>query len=310
MAAANTMNNVPKERSARGTIVNGSGIIQAGFFRFTMEYLKEILQADRAEVEEMQQELALLEQASLCIHKHGGRFFFCAKAGGSRKETGITQDPARIYSLARRTYLRNRIEIIESNCRHMSKLIDLSESICHELKVRKKLARYSEAGLDLSRIIFTKKQNEWIDSPYTPNPYYPEDLQWPTTGNIIMRSKSEAKIGSALEAIGWPYRYDDFVSVGENSPEVRPFRKSYFADFKVPNLAGGITVHEHLGAFQMNQYSENALRRLNDYHNFNICELPGRIVTDREITFSFESDLKSTSLLQRLLRKLILPLQY
>ena len=196
---------------------------------------------------------------------------------------------------------------MENNVRRLQKVLDISDGLRDDRTIKKKLERYADAGLDLSRIIFTKEQNEWIDQTFTPNPYHPEDLRYPTAGGIFTRSKSEAFIGSTLEGLGLPYRSDDLVTIIYDPRGNKPFRDTYFADFKVPNLLGGITVHEHLGAFQMESYSENALKRLNDYHNFTICELSGRPVKTDEFTWSFESDLRSEKMTTRLIRKILLP---
>lgn len=129
-----------------------------------------------------------------------------------------------------------------------------------------------------------------------------------------MRSKSETIIGNRFERIALPYRYDDLVNILRNSAanevtpnEPRPFRNSYFSDFKVPNLLGGITVHEHFGSFQLEQYSGDALKRMNDYHNFPVVEIPGRPVKSSEFTWSFESDLQDKDALDRLIARLLMP---
>ena len=169
-------------------------------------------------------------------------------------------------------------------------------------------ARYADIGLDITRIIFTKEQNEWIDAPYTPNPYNVDSLKYETIGKLPVRSSSEREIGNMFEDIGLPYRSDDLVRIIRNDEhQGTPFRNTYFADFKVPNLLGGITVHEHLGAFHLENYSDNALQRLNDYHNFTVVELPGRPVGKNELTWSFESDLQGDENLKRLIARLLLP---
>ena len=123
-----------------------------------------------------------------------------------------------------------------------------------------------------------------------------------------MRSKSEAIIGTSLEAIGLPYRSDDLVTIISDGKSGKPFKDTYFADFKVPNFLGGITVHEHFGAFQMDKYAGNALQRLNDYHSFTVIELEGRPVEDNEFTWSFESDIRNAISIRGLIRKLLLPI--
>ena len=76
----------------------------------------------------------------------------------------------------------------------------------------------------------------------------------------------------------------------------------------MPNFLGGITVHEHFGAFQMDNYADNALQRLEDYRYFTVVEIEGRPVADNEFTWSFESDVSSEESRRKLIRKLLLPL--
>ena len=75
----------------------------------------------------------------------------------------------------------------------------------------------------------------------------------------------------------------------------------------MPNLLGGITVHEHFGAFQMKNYPDNSLKRLNDYRNFEVRELPSRIVLPEEFTWSLEADLRDPVLFQRIINRMLLP---
>ncbi len=187
----------------------------------------------------------------------------------------------------------------------------LQDAVSHDdallQSMKQELSLLDDAGLDLTRILFTPEQVEWINTPYNPNPYYPEDLKHPTSAGLLTRSKSEAKIGSISEGYGLPFRYDDFTRILYDPLGDRPSRDSVYSDFKYPNLCGGITVHEHLGAFQMDRYGNNALMRLNDYHNFEVIELPGRPVTYSEFTWSFESDLWGETRIRKLFRRILLP---
>ena len=123
-----------------------------------------------------------------------------------------------------------------------------------------------------------------------------------------MRSKSETIIGNYFESIGLPYRSDDVVTIYSGHTSERPFRDTYFADFKTPNLLGGITIHEHFGAFQIEKYPDNALKRLNDYRNFDVYELDYRPVKPEEFTWSLEADLQDSVSFRRLVRRILLPL--
>ena len=300
-------NNINHIRSAKDTVRNPSGLIQVSFLQATSELLRKMTKENLSYIKEMKQELVLLEDASLYIRKNRNRFLFSCRPAGSKRDIAITSDLQRVQRLARRDFLNQRIRRAESQARELQKAVDRAEDARERQCFQAKLTRFADAGIDLASVLFTQEQLEWIDQPFTPNPHYLEDLKYPTKGGYVMRSNSEASLGSDLESFGLPYRYDDLVTIHYDPLGDRPFRNSYFADFKVPNLVGGITVHEHLGAFQIERYGENALQRLNDYQNFRIIELPDRPVRHEEITWSFEHDLHDPVLLQKLIQRILLP---
>lgn len=296
-------------RTARDTIYNPDGIRKLSFLRTTSQFIRQVLSLDSEEVESMKRELSVLENGRLHIHSKAGRgkYFFGAYSSETGIETGITDDMDRVHILARRAFLEMKIKQTEINMHRISRVLNSIESTCEEVKFEQKLRRYSESNLDLCKVIFTKEQNEWIDSPYSPNPFHTEDLKYSTAGNVPVRSKSESRLGSALESMGIPYRYDDIVNIGRSTGNTGPFRDSYFADFKLPNLCGGITIHEHLGAFNLRHYADNSLKRLNDYHNSEIYELPGKRVSHEEFTWSFENDVHNINCLHALIMRMLLP---
>ena len=303
----NNMSTTVHARSARDTIIHREGLAGLFLLRTTAELLKDAIKADRAEIDRMKMELSLIKNSSLYASKRGPGFNFKSCDRRTKKTTGITEDLEQIHALARRSYLEARIRAIENT---MSRFEEITEKIEHEQMQcarRARLSRFNQAGLDLTKILFTKEQNEWIDEVYTPDPYHRESLRVPTSGGILTRSNSEARIGSNLEAIGLPYRNDDLVEIIAGPGGARPYRDTYFADFKVPNLNGGITIHEHLGAFQIDGYSTNALKRLNDYHDFSVYELPGRRVEGNEFTWSFEGDLRNQEKIDQVIRRILLP---
>lgn len=302
------MTNPARPRTARDSIINPSGLIQAEFLRVSDTLLTNALRRDTADIAAVKQELALLPGGSLHIHKSRTGFSFGECGENSPREVGITSDPVRIHHLARRAYLQSRIRMLERNTRRLHKMLASCEEARAAQRLRAKLQRDVDAGLDLARILFTEEQNEWLDEPYSPNPYYPENLVHRTTGGIPVRSKSEAKLGSFAESVGLPFRSDDLVTIRAEHGG-HPARDNYYADFKFPNFCGGITIHEHLGAFHLDAYADNALKRLNDYHNFAVFELSGIPVQHEEITWSFEHDLYTSEALHTLLRRILFPIQ-
>jgi len=295
-------------RTARDSVQDHSALIQINFLSLLDEMVDEQVTAARKEMESIRQELSLIENMSLHIHHHGERFHFSSYEKETKRRFGISKDADRIYRLARRGHLECKLKALEHHSLKLSKVLDATDWAQHRIKMNRDLKRYAKAGLDLSRILFTEEQNDWIDRSYTPNPFHPENLMYHTNGGILMRSNSETKIGNFFEAVGVPYRYDDLVTIYSGHTPDKPFKDTYFADFKAPNLLGGITVHEHFGAFHFDNYSDNALKRLNDYRRFSIYELEHKPVRAAEFTWSFEADLKDPALFQQLIRRILLPL--
>lgn len=294
-------------RTARDTVINPGGLQQYSLLQVTAEILQDAIKWYQGMLGSMKQELALSEESHLHIRHKDDRYYFSCKGDRSNQEQSISDDPIRIQVLARRSILTTSIQAVEHRLKLLERMEGNAEEVRCHLKIKKQLDRFADAGIDLSRVLFTREQNEWMDELFTPNPYNRGSLTAQTTSGIWMRSKSEARIGSSLEEIGVPYRNDDLVKIIADGKGV-PNRDSYFADFKVPNFLGGITVHEHFGAFQMDNYADNALQRLEDYRYFTVVEIEGRPVADNEFTWSFESDVSSEESRRKLIRKLLLPL--
>lgn len=301
-------------RTARDTIVNGKGLLKLIHLMSTSELLKKIIECEEQELRRIRQELAVCETGRLRIHYTRGKYTFGCYQDSVEKEEGITRKKDRIHELARQSLLQDQEKMLTKQLKRLKTIAGSCEEVCQEKRLIEKLNKFADAGLDLSRIIFTGEQNEWIDQPYTPNPYHLENLIYATNGNMYMRSGAEKIIGNALEMYGLPYRYDDCVRIVQNhngaqayNRDLTPFRELYFADFKVPNFFGGITVHEHFGAFEIDQYGEGSLRRLNDYHNFTVVELPERPVRHEEFTWSFGHEIRDAEVIRKLLLKILLP---
>ena len=296
-------------RTARQAVFRQGSILRVDLLYTIEEVIRELLADENRELLLMKQELTALEQASLYARFDGHSHRFTARDDRTGKETGITRDMARVHRLARREYLQHRIKETERFLKPLENALQICGGY-HSDRIPTRLKRFHRAGLDLFQVLFTKEQNRWINQFYTPNPFHPENLKYPTSGGIMMRSKSEAELGTMLEALGLPYRYDDRVILHHDphgNPSVRPLHDTCFADFKVPNLLGGITVHEHFGAFHLERYGENAMIRMNDYHQFEVYEMPDRRVRHEEFTWSFECDLQDPVRKRKLLRRILFP---
>lgn len=296
-------------RTAREAVFRQSSILQVDLLYTIEDLIRELLENESQELLLMRQELASAEPARLHIRSRPGHYHFSACTDRTGRDRGITRDMARVHRLARREYLQLRIRETERFLKPLENALQICGGY-HSDRIPTRLNKFHRAGLDLFQVLFTKEQNRWIDQFYTPNPFHPENLKYPTSGGIMMRSKSEAELGTMLEALGLPYRYDDRVILHHDphgNPSVRPLHDTCFADFKVPNLLGGITVHEHFGAFHLERYGENAMIRMNDYHQFEVYEMPDRRVRHEEFTWSFECDLQDPVRKRKLLRRILFP---
>ncbi len=294
-------------RTARDTLVINNGAIQLNYLNLISVFLKRAINIEKKTLNSMKQELSLLEDCQLHIHRRNGKITFGCVQIGDTRETGITKDIDRVHELARCAYLRDCIKASELQIKRMERVRDSADSAFLESQLMTKLGKYADADLDICRIIFTQEQNEWLDEPYSPNPFHQENLKYATRGGLPMRSKSEARIGNRLEDMGLPYRYDDLVRIISDGRGPQPYKDNYFADFKVPNLLGGITIHEHFGAFQIDNYADNSLRKLNDYHDYTVVELSGRPLSSDEFTWSFENEVTLQDDLDKILLKMIMP---
>ena len=294
-------------RTARDTVKDSAGLTKMNILEIITKVLRRTLDHERQVSDSMKQELSLLENSRLNIHRRDGKVTFSCVPYNDNHPQGITRDIERVHRLARRRYLVDSIKAGELHMKRLQRIIDSADIAMLEARTLARLNKYAKAGLDLCHVLFTEEQNEWLDQPFTPNPFYQESLNYSTRGGVLVRSKSEAIIGNFLELAGLPYRYDDLVNIVSDNRSEAPFRDNYFADFKVPNLLGGITIHEHFGAFQIETYQENSLKRLNDYQNFTVIELPGRPLRSEEFTWSFERNITQSDELNKLLLKILLP---
>ena len=77
--------------------------------------------------------------------------------------------------------------------------------------------------------------------------------------------------------------------------------KTYYADFKIPNMRGGISVCEHLGAFNLDSYADNSLIRLNHY-------VETGSVQPNVLFWSFDKTVRNPEALDALINRMLLAL--
>lgn len=215
----------------------------------------------------LREELAALEaEDASTLHwrqRKGGVTFWAYLRG---KQVGITGNMDRVYSLARKTYLKLRLYGLQ----HMD-----GDQWATEIEAL--LQSFASAGLDVLRIVLTKAQYEWASNPQSQKTNRKEQLEYKTDGGVYVRSKSERFIGNLLEKFGIPYRYE---------PELRIGNRTFHPDFVIMTTDGRLIILEHLGRTDLHNYLEDNVDRLAAYATQN------RFI-GRNVFLSFEADVKS-----------------
>ena len=179
----------------------------------------------------------------------------------NRKITGITKNPNLIYRLARRQFLVLQIPLIKQILAEgwTSSTTAAINGKCAEIDAL--LTKYERAGLDINQIVMTPNQQIWNADRHSKKREYQEGLIYPTTGRVLMRSKSEQAIGNLLERLHIPYRYE---------PRLRINNIDYHPDFIIMLPTDKLVILEHVGRMDLADYNKAFISRLQSYNSSNL----------------------------------------
>lgn len=283
-------------RTARGSIIKSTNFAEMNLHILQKHCFDQIRESFSAEQRRKIHLLADCEQGSLHIKYVKNNYYFDKRHAGER--TAISKNPKLVRSLARRRYLDSELRDLDRILNCLDRASSTLQNIAKGSSTIKLYNYYKKAGIDPLTVFFTDEQLKWIDAPYAPNPYHKEGLRYETDGYIPVRSRAEARFGSRFEARGIPYRYDDIIIL-ELNRDGRIVEKTYYADFKIPNFRGGVSVCELLGAFQISNYSTNALEKLNHYEE-------SGAIKPNELFWTFESTVFDNQKLDALIDRMLL----
>ena len=268
-------------------------------FQSTLAFVCEL---EKKKVKQYRAELQKLPEGALYINKSNGNTYFEYALNGCRR--GATQDQELIYRLARKKYLQLKIQSYENHfCMSGRALKMNSNSI--DIRIRKLLVRYGDAGLDVMRITCSKEQYQWAHADYKRNTMKEETRIYSTYSGVRVRSKSEQKIGNELELNGIPYRYEQLLSVyigwmeGVIGGSIDN-HKDYYPDFTIRTATGEYIIWEHLGRVDLADYRTRNAEKISAFRQ-------GTGISDELFILSFEKDLQEAGALQQLIARRILP---
>lgn len=235
------------------------------------------------ELEILQNELENLPEGSLYIFKNRKYITFYMRRNGKRR--GISKDKDLIYALARRQYITLLIRLIRDYLDDPYHEHDdfLFHSFISEFDIL--FRKYEQANLDIDRIVMTRNQFIWNTNRESQKETFKEDLIYPTTGRIFMRTKSEQSVGNLLERLHIPYRYETKIII---------HGIAYHPDFLIMLPSGRLIIIEHAGRMDLEKYNYDLLHRLQDYAD-------AGLLIGRDVFFTFEHDTRDDIILKEIL---------
>lgn len=118
---------------------------------------------------------------------------------------GITKDKNKIYKLARKDVVREKILLIKKRIEVLDDAVKRLDSIENDSNIHKLIERYNM--LDEKRISFSKQELEIYNNRFSKNPFNKDRLIYKTQGNVAMRSKSERFIGTLAMELFYCFRH-------------------------------------------------------------------------------------------------------
>lgn len=233
----------------------------------------------------IQRELDQTGPSRLVCRRQKGRIYFTEYR--DMKEKGITRNKTRIQQLARKEYLMEYSKLLSANIIALQDFHSRYADPSPEDIVKDICSRHPNLPPEM---MLYPVEDTWTSEPYEKNPFYEEDLQYYTTGGIVVRSKSEREIGNTLEAMGIPYRYDVKIVCGS---------QIYYADFVIKRSDGSIVIWEHFGREHDKVYMAKNEVRLRDYM------VQGYRPWDNLI-WTLDSDIKDVRNIRKIVHRFIL----
>lgn len=213
-----------------------------------------------AQAVEIREELRSLPKEKLTIHKRGGKFYCYAYKPGRKRQKYLSQKDAGDAAYTRRLA---RKYILEAKLRDCADTIALCNAFLkkaetrasHESALREKRPYLSKLAqvtcFDLSEI------EKWEREDFAHNNFHPENLKHRGPNGIMMRSKSETAIGTALAERGIPFRYECALDL--NGLVIYP-------DFTILDpRSRALCYWEHLGILDDDKYIAAAANKISSY---------------------------------------------
>ena len=239
------------------------------------------------ELELLQRELNSLPEGTLYIYKNRKWITFYHRNKGCVH--GISKNMDLVYALARRQYITTLIQFIGEFLTGLSNDYSNIEFASLLSKFDPLFSKYELGGLNIERITMTPNQFIWNSDRHSKSTKRIEELKYPTTGRIYMRSKSEQTLGNLLEKLHIPYRYEAELIINGIT---------YHPDFIIMLPSGRLIIIEHVGRLDLKKYNEDLTLRLMSYNDIGL-------LIGRDVFFTFERDTRDEVILKEILFQIL-----
>ena len=230
-------------------------------------------------------------------------FYYITKTGSSRGKYISVKEKAFASQLAQKEYDRQIIDFVK-------KEINLLKNCLHQTENFSEIENYYR-GLCLSRqqlitpVTLTDEQyrEQWQKITWERKPIAEDAVKYFTANEECVRSKSEVIIADSLLRHGVPYRYEYPLKLkaGRGICD-RSSELTFYPDFLCLNLRTRKEfIWEHFGIMDNEEYSSNAVGKLNLYSENGI--LPGRNLI---ITMEAQNEPLNTKAVDKLIKEFLL----
>lgn len=203
---------------------------------------------------------------------HGNIYYYLA-FNGKPDVCLKANDSELIGLLIQKSYL---ISVLRTSKKELKKL-ECCLKDYPDLSAEELYERLPEAKQKYTKsILLTDSEyvRKWMEIPFIPKGFMKGMPEYYTLNGERVRSKSEVIIADRLREKGVPYKYECPVRVG---------RFLFHPDFSVLRLSDrNVVYHEHCGKMDDPKYTEDLVKRINDYSK-------AGIVIGQNLFLTFES---------------------
>lgn len=207
------------------------------------------------ELEELSRKISAAPAGKLRIYASGGYTrWYVSLPDGKRIYLPKTQT-----AIANALWQKNRD--LEKQKRYLKELRECRrmESVLEKLYAIEERNTCRQMNTTVANEIAELSDDSWENESYIHNPYPFDGKGEKGPRGVRMRSKSEVIIAMTLESFHILYRYECAYFLGG---------RNVFPDFMIKRPSDGkIILWEHFGMWDIEEYRDNAVRKINEYQS-------------------------------------------